>query len=113
MGARVTLISGGRAVKLAAGADDICAGNAGGAGGRHCRSASVLARDRRAARDLQRLRLVPLARGARLALTPALLGRMRIAFAAGSSRSACTGCQWKGLCDAVKTLDFAGCVLRG
>lgn len=104
-------LQGGGSVKIAAGPDAICAGNRGGAAGRHCRSASVRARDQRAAQDLQRLRLAPIRDGARLHLPPALIARMRAAYMRGASRSACAGCAWKGLCDTVAARGFAGCVL--
>ena len=104
------MVSGGL-VMISPGPDAICAGNAGRAAGRHCRAASVRARDMRATRDLQRLRLVPMDAGVRLQLTPALLARMRGAFATGASRSDCVRCQWKVLCDSVAGSNFAACVL--
>ena len=105
------LMASGPLVMIGEGPDNICTGNAGRAAGRHCRSASVRARDVRAARDLQRLRLAPMRAGARMQLTPALLARMRAAYAQGASRAACAGCAWKGLCDGVAQNAFAGCVI--
>ena len=105
------LMARGRLVRIGGGPDDICAGNRGSAAGRHCRSASVRTRDALAAQDLQRLRFVPTPRGTVLRLTPALLARMRTAFARGASRGACAGCAWKRLCDRVAARGFAGCVL--
>lgn len=105
------LMARGRLVMIGRGPDDICAGNGGRAAGRHCRSADVRARDARAMQDLQRLRLTPAQQGARLRVTPAWLARSRAAFASGASRAACSGCQWKRLCDTVAARAFADCAL--
>jgi hypothetical protein len=96
-------IARGRAVELVSGPDDICAGFLGRH--RHCGARSIRNRDAAAMRDLTRLGLLP--RGP-FRLPPARLKRMRALFAAGLTRRACAGCEWKRLCDRVAASGFDG-----
>jgi uncharacterized protein len=94
MDALTARIFAGEEIEIAAGPDDICApllcrSDA------HCRQTSVDERDRRAAEALG------VAAGGRLVLDGARLAAMRTAFAAGTIRAACLGCEWDDLCTEV------------
>lgn len=99
-------LGAGERVEIVEGPDDICAPLLGEAEP-HCRRAGVTERDRRAARDLGRLP------GAGLVFAPGLVKRWRAAFASGRIRTACAGCEWVELCDAIAASGFDGAVLRG
>jgi uncharacterized protein len=77
----------------------------------HCHRASVLERDRLAMQAISALLARPLGPGSHLLLSPADLGQLRAAFAAGTIREACTGCQWKPLCDDIAGNQFANTLL--
>lgn len=93
-------LSQGEDILIVEGPDDICAPLLGDSDA-HCRGGSVTARDGLAARDVGALLAFPIEPGATMMLTPALLQRMREAFSAGRTRTACGGCEWSGLCDAI------------
>ena len=94
----VARIRAGETIAIVSGADDICAPLM--AEDRpHCRNASVTERDRLAAADIAALLGRPLTRGKTLALDAEMLARLRVAFAAGTVRAACAGCEWHTLCD--------------
>ena len=100
-------ISDGEAIELVAGPDDICA-PVEATPGAHCRRPDIGVRDRLAAEALRELLAMPLAVGDRLDPDPALIARMRAAFAAGTTRRACAGCEWTELCDTVAGRGFTG-----
>ena len=87
-------ISAGETVDIVDGPDDICApllcqSDA------HCRMTRVTERDALAAQALG------VAVGDAFALSPPRLADMRAAFAAGTIRTACAGCEWDALCTEV------------
>ncbi len=94
----VRRIAGGEPVDLVDGSDD-----------EHCAGASIARRDRSALLALA-------AEGFALAPRPltfdrALLERLRAAFAAGTIRGACRGCEWNDLCTSIAGTGFAASVL--
>ncbi len=74
----------------------------------HCHGASVIERDRAAADAVARLIGSPLPLGARITPSAALLTRLRKTFATGEIRTACSGCEWSGLCDSVAEGGYLG-----
>lgn len=100
-------LSAGEEIELVAGPDDIC-GPLTADPGAHCHGTSVIERDRAAADAVARLIGSPLPTGARITPTSALLARLRKTFAAGEIRTACSGCEWSGLCDSVADGGYLG-----
>ncbi|MDD2867564.1 DUF1284 domain-containing protein [Neomegalonema sp.] len=102
-------IGSGEGVRIVAGPDDLCAPRLKTEPGtHHCFTEDVARRDVEALREAGKLLGRDLKPGARLALSPETLGRMRRAFAEGRIRSACADCSWRGLCDGVARRGFAG-----
>lgn len=100
-------IGGGEDIRIVAGPDDVCAPLL-EAEDRHCHDPRVTRRDTRAAEAISALLGRPVAPGAALSLDPALLDRLRDAFAAGRIRDACAGCEWTDLCDGIADAGFDG-----
>ncbi|TPP10227.1 DUF1284 domain-containing protein [Rhizobium glycinendophyticum] len=100
-------LSSGEEIELVAGPDDICAPLTADAKA-HCHGPSVVERDHEAAVAVARLLGSPLPLGARITPTPALLSRLRKTFATGEIRTACSGCEWSGLCDHVADGGYVG-----
>lgn len=78
----------------------------------HCLCASVVLRDAQAALDVGELLGIDLPPGATLRFDGPFLARLRAAFAAGTIRRACAGCQWSTLCSEVAGDRFAATSLR-
>lgn len=97
-------------ILIVTGPDDICAQLLSGpeADDAHCRAARVETRDRAAARAVASLLQRPVFTGARLLIGKNDRERLRAAFKAGTSRSACAGCNWATLCSEIAAADFAG-----
>jgi hypothetical protein len=104
------LATGTETIEIVAGPDDICTPLL-CESDCHCHRASVLERDRLATQSIAALLSCPLEPGANLVLTHADLDQLRAAFAAGTIRQACTGCQWKPLCDAIAADNFTATLL--
>jgi uncharacterized protein len=100
-------LSAGEEIDLVAGPDDIC-GPLTADPNSHCHGASVIERDREAADAVARLLGSPLNLGARITPSPMLLARLRETFATGEIRTACSGCEWSGLCDSVVDGGYVG-----
>lgn len=100
-------LSAGEEIELVAGPDDIC-GPLTADPGAHCHGAGVIERDRTAADAVARLIGSPLPPGARITPSVALLARLRQTFATGEIRTACSGCEWAGLCDNVAEGGYLG-----
>lgn len=105
------IAAGNQTIEVVFGPDDVCAPILADADC-HCRNASVLERDRLAAEALSELLHQPLNGGAKLEITGDMLDGMREAFARGTIRKACQGCQWSRFCNAVAKDNFAGTRLR-
>ncbi len=104
-------LSDGEDIVMVAGPDDVC-GPVVDAPDTHCHDASVVVRDDAAEAAVSDLLGRPLAPGARFALDGSLLAAMRAAFAAGTTRTGCGGCEWSPLCDGVAAAAFEGTRLR-
>ena len=114
--ANMTRIAGrlvaGESIEIVEGPDSIC-GPLLDAPNAHCHRASVTARDRAAAADLNDLLGLQTRAGARFVLGCDLLDRMRKAFASNQIRSACGGCEWVDLCGSIAANGFKGTHLTG
>jgi hypothetical protein len=108
----VVRLNQGEAVKLVGGPDDICTPMLAEAE-HHCLNASVTERDEQALADVAALVGRPLAAGAQLIFDADLLAALRSTFAAGTTREACTGCQWHALCTDIAGSGYAGVRLSG
>lgn len=103
----VARIRSGAAILLVDGPDDICAAHLADDPDPHCRHPGPAARDEAALVALGSLLSRTLVPGVELTLPPERLARQRAAFAAGSIRSACAGCEWADLCTDVAAGGFA------
>lgn len=97
---------GTQTIEIVFGPDDICAPILDDTSC-HCLNASIRERDRLAAIALADLLEVPLKEGEAFKLNPERLDRMRSAFAAGTIRKACVGCQWSPICDSIAGDSFS------
>ena len=104
-------LGAGEDIELIAGPDDICAPLLADPDP-HCHRPSITERDRAAARDLSGLLGFEIRTGARLVLDENVIHRLRAAFASGTSRSACTGCEWVDLCGSIAASGFDGAILQ-
>lgn len=104
----VRRISTGReTIEIVEGPDAVCAPLL-AASDCHCNSASVAGRDRDAAEALSHLLRRPIQAKMQVLLDRGTLDTLREAFAAGTIRKACTGCQWAPLCDQIAQNRFTG-----
>ncbi len=100
-------LSAGEEIELVAGPDDICDPLTADPDA-HCHGESVVERDRAATEAIARLIGSPLGLGARITPGASLLVRLRKTFATGEIRTACSGCEWSGLCDSVADGGYVG-----
>lgn len=100
-------LSQGEDVLIVDGPDDVCAALL-CEPDPHCFRDSVRARDAQAAYDVGDLLGMEISAGARIELHPALLARMRKAFAEGATRQACRGCEWFDLCSGIASDAYDG-----
>jgi hypothetical protein len=100
----VARIGSGEAVELVDGPDDVCAPLA-ETGDAHCDEPSVRRRDRDALRALAAAdRPLPATRP--LILDRAAIAELRVQFAAGTIRAACSGCSWSPLCTGIAAAGY-------
>lgn len=99
--------TGGETVEIVEGPDDVCAPLHADPD-RHCNSANVAVRDRHAAEALSHLLRRSIQPKEQVLLDREILDILREAFAGGSIRRACIGCQWAPLCDVIVQNRFAG-----
>lgn len=99
-------------VEIVSGPDDICAALLADPAC-HCRDANIAERDRLASEAVSELLDQPVEAGAKLQLGRKILDSLRQAFAAGTIRQACCGCQWSPLCDAIARNGFAETKILG
>jgi hypothetical protein len=109
-GTIVDRLNRGEGIRLVAGPDDICLPMLRETGC-HCRNESVNLRDRQALEDIRAALGVPRAFGDTIVLDAGNTGLLRKAFAAGTVRTACQGCEWHALCTRIARNEFRGCRL--
>ena len=97
----------GEAIEIVAGPDDVCAPLL-ATEAPHCHNERVLVRDASASAAATEILGAPVEPGFRFRLDGATLSRFRIAFAGGTSRTACGGCEWSALCDGIAAQGFPG-----
>lgn len=100
-------LSAGEEIELVAGPDDICAPLAADPDA-HCHGESVVERDLAATESVARLLGSPLGLGVRITPGASLLAHLRKTFSTGEIRTACSGCEWSGLCDSVAAAGYIG-----
>jgi hypothetical protein len=103
----VDRIARAEAIEICTGPDEICAPLAGSPAA-HCGDESISARDAAATQAIGELLGTTLVNGAELRIDGSLLDRERKAFAAGTIRAACVGCEWHSLCTDIARRNFAG-----
>jgi len=101
------IAAGGEEIEVVEEPDDVCE-TLTSAPFCHCRNASVLRRDDCATAALGDLLRQSIRPGSRVRLSHDRLSVMREAFARGTIREACAGCQWTTVCDAIARDDFQG-----
>ncbi|MQT12112.1 DUF1284 domain-containing protein [Segnochrobactrum spirostomi] len=108
-------LSAGEAAVIVAGPDDVCAprldAEAKGLDEPHCRLPGIDWRDAKALQAASDLLGRPLGPGSVVAFGAEEAARLRDAFAAGTIRAACEGCEWAAFCTDIATSDFAGTLL--
>jgi hypothetical protein len=105
------IAAGDQTVEIVFAPDDICAPLLNETDC-HCLETRIADRDRVAAAALSGLLRQPVRERATIELSHELLARMREAFAVGTIRSACVGCQWSPLCDGIASSGFSKTSLR-
>jgi hypothetical protein len=93
-------------IEICAGPDDVCAPLL-LTEAPHCLKDSVTERDARAAVSMSSLLGFAVETGIRFKLDVTLQDRSRQAFAAGSIRRACAGCEWHSFCTDIADHSFA------
>lgn len=97
----------GEPVLIVQGPDDICAPLL-AADAPHCHRDGVVERDRLALESAGALLGRQLEAGSEMTVDEPMLNRMQHGFASGELRTACSGCEWSGLCDKVAEAGFEG-----
>jgi hypothetical protein len=100
-------LTAGEEIEIVEGPDDICAPLLGDAEC-HCLGEGVVKRDVAARDAIAAFLGGPLPPGTRLTPTAGLITRLRQTFATGKIRTACSGCEWSGLCDGVADGGYLG-----
>ncbi len=104
----VDALSAGATVRIAAGADAICAPLKAGCGvDIHCGNADVAGRDERALRAVSGVLGRSLQPGDKVRFDKPTLAALRAAFSDGRLAGACAGCPWQDFCNTVATTGFA------
>ncbi|MDE1900513.1 MAG: DUF1284 domain-containing protein [Alphaproteobacteria bacterium] len=115
IGRIIRKIEGGAAIKITAGADDICGGFAAGDAIR-CNHAMSCDRNRTlrmldqwARADIcAALQIPALQAGGDLVLKTGEIKQLRLAYAAGRARTACGACRWKDACAEMAGKNYQG-----
>lgn len=107
----VKRLNAGEPIKLIEGPDDICQPML-AEPDCHCFNDSVRDRDTQATADIGRCLGRSIATSEDLILTCDDLAALRSGFAAGTLRSACSGCEWQELCTGIAQNKFRGCRLQ-
>lgn len=106
----VDRVSAGERILLVDGPDDVCTPLLTARTGKepHCLRESARHRDAKAAVSAAEVLGQPLPVGAVVTLDAEKTRRLRAAFAAGTARAACVGCEWYDLCSAISADGFQG-----
>lgn len=104
-------IAAGEAVEIVSGPDDVCEPLL-CEGDCHCREPRVDARDAVAAALVELALGTRIEAGSRLRLDGETLTALRAAFADGTLRGACDGCEWFDLCTSVAESGYADVRVR-
>ena len=102
----IARLGNGEGLILVSGPDDICQPLLGD-NQAHCFRDSVTRRDKQAAAAVSALLGNPIQPDSVFKLDKAVVERMREAFAAGHTRTACEGCEWFDLCTTIAEAGFA------
>ncbi|MBB3945041.1 hypothetical protein GGQ73_000966 [Rhizobium skierniewicense] len=100
-------LSGGEEIEIVSGPDDICAPLLNDETA-HCFRASVNTRDANALSVVTEWLGETFEIGSRIKPDKAFIEKLRSGFQQGSLRTACSGCEWMGLCDRVSASNFCG-----
>ena len=101
----VDRLSSGERFDLVEGPDSICFGHEPGcSSANHCNDERTVERDHRALADISRIAPHLLIQRC---FSSDTLTEIRNAFADGSARSACGGCEWSSLCGVIAEAQFA------
>ncbi|MEE4013828.1 DUF1284 domain-containing protein [Roseibium sp. FZY0029] len=106
----VQRLNDGEPIELVEGPDALCQPML-NEPGCHCRNESVRDRDRSAAAEIAQVLGCKVESGNLFVLDRQLLSLLREAFARGSIRKACEGCEWQTLCSKIARNEFRGCHL--
>lgn len=108
-------LSAGEEAVIVDGPDDICAprleAEAQGLDTPHCHEPGIVWRDAKALAAASDLLGRPLAPGEFVVFEADVAARLRDAFAAGTVRAACEGCEWAAFCTDIAASAFAGTLL--
>jgi uncharacterized protein len=99
------IATGQEPIEIIEGPDEICSSLLAQADC-HCDNASVKLRDQQAAGAIGDLLQRPIRAGEQFIPDSNLIQNLRSAFAQGTIRQACSGCQWKSLCDEIAQAGF-------
>lgn len=94
-------LSRGETIIIVEGPDDICAPLLEDGNAPHCLGESVCGRDAEALAAVSGLLGRPLSVGSAIIPGESFFRKLRLHFASGELRAACTGCDWTSLCDHV------------
>jgi hypothetical protein len=100
------IATGQEPIEIVEGPDEICSSLLAQADC-HCHNASVKLRDQQAAEAIGDLLQRSIRAGEQFVPDANLVQTLRTAFATGTIRQACSGCQWKNLCDGIAQAGFS------
>jgi hypothetical protein len=100
-------LNGGEEIEIVSGPDDICAPLLGDETA-HCFKKGVSERDIKALMSVTEWLGLTLQIGSRVVPDEAFIEMLRAGFKREPLRSACSGCEWTGLCDRVSASNFCG-----
>lgn len=109
------LNKGNKTIKLVSGADDICAPRLCDANDTncHCHRNYIDDRDRKSLSDIRKMpEFLDFKIGSHINLTKDFINSLREAYKENTIRTACSGCEWKNLCDRIEHDNFKGARLK-
>jgi uncharacterized protein len=106
----VVRLNAGEEIEIISGPDEICQPMLSELDC-HCHNESVRDRDLIALSEIGMALGVTYNTDDRFVVSRQMLSALRTAFAAGTIRTACDGCEWHDLCTGIAKNDFSGCRL--